>query len=349
MDERGRSAGKVHDVRLVQDGPPIGSFGARCSDPGDAQSSSDLLQVLHLVDVVSPATVDRGQQGRALQRGEHLAPELLLAGLVGMLGVLGQQRLEVGALDGQPGHLGAHPGRVQPGQGGQQPVAVPFVGPGAGGAVLGHQLRDDLTEEAEGLLAQVVGEPEGLVDLGEPLGRVEVRVAHQAVVHREEEHRLPRLALAARLAAEPVVGAPRRVPLAAQHDQAAARHDLVVLGGHLARGHGDGLLLGAVPLVGVGGRVQAPGPQRRLGEVLDVAAEHDVHAPAGHVGRHRDRAEPAGLRDDVRLALLVLSTAHRKFVRGRHAAVPRVLVQAAKQHRRCRKYPSRSGQVSSGR
>jgi hypothetical protein len=29
VDEHGRSAGKVHDVRVVQDGPPIGPFGAR--------------------------------------------------------------------------------------------------------------------------------------------------------------------------------------------------------------------------------------------------------------------------------------------------------------------------------
>ena len=29
VDERGRSAGRVHDVRMVQDGPPIGRFGAR--------------------------------------------------------------------------------------------------------------------------------------------------------------------------------------------------------------------------------------------------------------------------------------------------------------------------------
>jgi hypothetical protein len=28
VDERGRSAGRVHDVRLIQDGPPIGGFGA---------------------------------------------------------------------------------------------------------------------------------------------------------------------------------------------------------------------------------------------------------------------------------------------------------------------------------
>jgi hypothetical protein len=28
VDERGCSAGKVHDVRMVQDGPPIGQFGA---------------------------------------------------------------------------------------------------------------------------------------------------------------------------------------------------------------------------------------------------------------------------------------------------------------------------------
>jgi len=28
VDERGRLVGRVHDVRLVQDGPPIGQFGA---------------------------------------------------------------------------------------------------------------------------------------------------------------------------------------------------------------------------------------------------------------------------------------------------------------------------------
>jgi hypothetical protein len=28
VDQAGRSAGRVHDVRLVQDGPPMGGFGA---------------------------------------------------------------------------------------------------------------------------------------------------------------------------------------------------------------------------------------------------------------------------------------------------------------------------------
>jgi sporulation protein YlmC with PRC-barrel domain len=28
IDQEGRSAGRVHDVRLVQDGPPVGGFGA---------------------------------------------------------------------------------------------------------------------------------------------------------------------------------------------------------------------------------------------------------------------------------------------------------------------------------
>jgi hypothetical protein len=28
VDQRGRLAGRVHDVRLVQDGPPVGQFGA---------------------------------------------------------------------------------------------------------------------------------------------------------------------------------------------------------------------------------------------------------------------------------------------------------------------------------
>src|SRR5918993_790113 len=53
-------------------------------------------------------------------------------------------------------------------------------------------------------------------------------------------------------------------------------------------------------------RALALGPQRLLGQVLHVAAEHDVDAAPGHVGGHGDGAEPAGLGDDVRLTLVVL-------------------------------------------
>src|SRR5688572_14021112 len=43
-----------------------------------------------------------------------------------------------------------------------------------------------------------------------------------------------------------------------------------------------------------------------LGEHLGVAAQDDVGAAAGHVGGDGDGALPAGLRDDVRLVLVVL-------------------------------------------
>ena len=50
---------------------------------------------------------------------------------------------------------------------------------------------------------------------------------------------------------------------------------------------------------------------RQRGELrLEVAAEHDVGAAAGHVGGDGHRARAAGLRDDVRLALVLLGVQH---------------------------------------
>ncbi len=43
---------------------------------------------------------------------------------------------------------------------------------------------------------------------------------------------------------------------------------------------------------------------------LQVAAEHDVGAAARHVGGDGHRARPPGLRDDVRLALVLLGIEH---------------------------------------
>ncbi len=43
---------------------------------------------------------------------------------------------------------------------------------------------------------------------------------------------------------------------------------------------------------------------------FEIAAEHDVRAAAGHVGGDRHRAGPTGLRDDVRLALVLLGVQH---------------------------------------
>ena len=44
---------------------------------------------------------------------------------------------------------------------------------------------------------------------------------------------------------------------------------------------------------------------------LEVAAELDVGAAAGHVGRDGHRADPAGLRDDMRFLLVEAGIEHR--------------------------------------
>ena len=118
------------------------------------------------------------------------------------------------------------------------------------------------------------------------------------------EARRARVALAAGAAAQLVVDAPRLVALGGDDAQAALRLDGVVQ---------------ALPLV-----LQLLRPRRasrRLGDrlvgvddldlVLDVAAEHDVGAAAGHVGGDRDHARPPGLGDDLglRACCLALSTA----------------------------------------
>ena len=60
-------------------------------------------------------------------------------------------------------------------------------------------------------------------------------------------------------------------------------------------------------------------PERLLGHTRlrqlvelrnDVAAKHDVGAPAGHVGRDRHRRGPSRLRDDCRFALVLLRVQH---------------------------------------
>jgi hypothetical protein len=58
--------------------------------------------------------------------------------------------------------------------------------------------------------------------------------------------------------------------------------------------------------------VEARGPSfsTRAGQQLGVAAEQDVDAAAGHVGGDGDRAEPAGLGDDLGLTEVLLGVEH---------------------------------------
>ena len=57
-------------------------------------------------------------------------------------------------------------------------------------------------------------------------------------------------------------------------------------------------------------RVESPFAHLELGELLRVAAEADVDAAAGHVGRNRDRPDPSGLGDDRCLPLVLFGIQH---------------------------------------
>ena len=132
--------------------------------------------------------------------------------------------------------------------------------------------------------------------------------AHQVVLEGQVEARRPGVALAARPAPQLVVDATRLVALGAEHVQAAQVHHLVVL----AVGRPLELRQRLPPglrVVGVVG-VDALPPQRLAGQELGVAAEQDVGAAAGHVGRDRDRPLAPRLGDDVRFALVVLGVQH---------------------------------------
>ena len=48
----------------------------------------------------------------------------------------------------------------------------------------------------------------------------------------------------------------------------------------------------------------------RLDRLLDVAAQHDVGAAAGHVGGDGDHLRPAGLRHDLGFARMLLGVEH---------------------------------------
>ena len=73
---------------------------------------------------------------------------------------------------------------------------------------------------------------------------------------------------------------------------------------------GQHLVPRGLVLLGRLDRVEALLAQPLVGEEVDVAAEHDVGTAAGHVGGDGDRAEAAGLGDDVGLLLVELRVEH---------------------------------------
>ena len=131
--------------------------------------------------------------------------------------------------------------------------------------------------------------------------------------------------------AELVVDAPRFVPLGAGDVQAAERDDLVVLGIGLffeprieliptLPGHAvelaqmmemvELLIAEERPLVGRQKLGDLLPETSVFGHELGISAEQNVGAAAGHVGGNRHRALAARLRDDKRLALVILGVQH---------------------------------------
>ena len=142
---------------------------------------------------------------------------------------------------------------------------------------------------------------------------------HDVVRERDVKAALAGVALTAGTAAQLVVDAAGLVPLGADDIQAAGLAHAVCLGvdalfvlGHALGEQGAGLEDLLVLSLGIAGGLgddllrEARLAQVRLGQILRVAAEHDIRAAAGHVRRDRDGTELTGLRDDLGLFLVVL-------------------------------------------
>ncbi len=151
--------------------------------------------------------------------------------------------------------------------------------------------------------------------------RAAAEAAHQVVLQGHEEARRAGVALAAGAAAQLVVDAARLVALGPEHVQPTEQSYAV--GVALALGGGDAERLRAL-LGGCLGELSALAPQDLFDQAVRVAAEQDVDAAAGHVGSDGDRARPASLGDDPRLALVLLGV--QDLVR--HTAPVEKLVQA---------------------
>ena len=165
----------------------------------------------------------------------------------------------------------------------------------------------DLASEPLGLQGNVVGDVEGHHGTVQHLG---LEQAHELVLHRQVESRLPRVALTAGSATKLVVDAPRLVTLRAHDVEPTQFGDLLVLGLGLflvlRQRALPRLLVGLLVLDGI----QAPLTQVQLGEELRVATEDDVGTTTGHVRRHGDRPESSSLGDDGSLGLVMLGVEH---------------------------------------
>ena len=142
-------------------------------------------------------------------------------------------------------------------------------------------------------------QPEPLQHPAHPVGAED---AHQVVFQRQEEARPPRIALPSGPAAQLIVDAPALVAFRADHEQPAGLLHLLMRRGDLVvdLGRARRLLRGVVDAA-----------KFLLQPHLQIAAEFDVGAAAGHVGGDRHRARRAGLRDDLRLLFVEARVQHR--------------------------------------
>jgi hypothetical protein len=114
------------------------------------------------------------------------------------------------------------------------------------------------------------------------------------------------------------------VALGAADEEPAGVHHLLAVLLDLLLHLREQLVPGLVPLVRV--RLKPALRELELGLVLLVAAELDIYATAGHVGRDRDRERAARLGDDLALALGVLR------LRVQHRVLDAGLVELLREH-----------------
>src|SRR5665647_1322828 len=165
---------------------------------------------------------------------------------------------------------------------------------------------------------------------GRTSGKAAVEQPPQVVGHRQVEPGLARVALTPRPAAQLVVDPSGLVALRAEHVQPAQLDHLVVLGGAGRLVLRQGVRPGGLVLLGVLRRVKAPPRELLDGHELRVAAEHDVGATAGHVGRDRHGTLAARLGDDRCLASVLLGVQHlvRDTKAPEHLGEPLALLHA---------------------
>ena len=127
--------------------------------------------------------------------------------------------------------------------------------------------------------------------------------AHEIVLQGQEELRPARVALPAGAPAQLVVDATAFVPLGPDDVEPAGVDRLLFESRDLGADRG---------LLRLSRLLRRSRVDFLLDPHLDIAAELNVGAATGHIGRNRNRPRNAGLRDDERLLLMVAGVQNRE-------------------------------------